>query len=187
MKFNQITITILVIAMLLLIPAEISTKERVELPPPQPRTLAQVPEPEQTTLIELPTQADGSFKTYMSYKAITNKASKQYEMQQLATTNEQGFRMYDGRYMVAVGTGIASECGVKLRVTLESGLVLECITGDIKSNAHTDVTNKYVEKNGNIVEFIVDTKEIPCDCKLMGDMSHAGLEGAIVRMEVVHD
>lgn len=133
----------------------------------------------------LPKDADGSFKTYMSYKAITNKNSKQYEMQQEAYTDENGFRIYDGCYMVALGSYYAKECGVKFAVTLEDGTEFRVITGDLKQDKHTNSTNQYMPSNGNIVEFIVDTKEISDLCRKMGDMSYAGLKGAIIKIERV--
>ena len=57
------------------------------------------------------------------------------------------------------------------------------IAGDVKSDLHTDT--KHQHKNGNIVEFIVDTQEISKTCKKMGDMSYAGLNGKIKSIEKV--
>lgn len=140
---------------------------------------------ELSTSLPLPTETDGSFKTYMDYRTITNKNSTQYQMQTQATTNSDGFRIYDDRYMIAVGTAYADKCGVKLNITLEDGTVLYCITGDIKSNNHTDTTNRYIPHNGNIVEFIVDTNTLSSTSKKMGDVSHSGLHGGIIKIEVV--
>ena len=143
------------------------------------------PTPETRTELKLPSRSSGSFKTYMGYKTITNKNSKQYEMQQKAYTDENGFRIYDDCYMVAMGTYYAKECGVKFAVTLEDGTEFYVITGDIKQKIHTNETNQYVPHNGNIIEFIVDTKKIPSTCRKMGDMSYAGLRGGIIKIERV--
>ena len=43
-------------------------------------------------------------KTYMSYKTITDKTSRQYELQTIAYTDEYGFRKIGDRYLVAIGT-----------------------------------------------------------------------------------
>lgn len=121
----------------------------------------------------------------MDYRTITNKSSVQYAMQLEALTDENGFRKYDDRFMVAVGTAYASECGIKINITLEDGTVINCITGDIKADIHTDPTNTHIPHNGNIVEFIVDTKTISDICRKMGDMSYAGIHGGIVKLEII--
>ena len=109
-------------------------------------------------------------KVYMDYRSITARNSKQWRMQQEATTNELGFRLYEGCYMVAMGTYYTGyECGKKFRIVLENGSEFIAITGDVKSDVHTD--SKHQHRNGNIIEFIVDTDMIPEDCRKMGDMS----------------
>ena len=68
----------------------------------------------------------------MGYKTITDKTSKQYELQQMAYTDEEGFRKIDNRYCVAIGTAFGVYTGQMLDVELENGTVIECIVGDIK-------------------------------------------------------
>lgn len=132
-----------------------------------------------------PVPGNNAFKTYMDYDAITNRNSAQYKMQQSAVTDENGLRVYDGKYCIAVGTYYASETGVEIDVTLESGRVLNCITGDIKSNAHTDSMNRQMPGNGNVVEFIVDTDSLPGAARKAGDISRIpGFEGSIVSIDV---
>jgi|InofroStandDraft_1065614.scaffolds.fasta_scaffold05138_5 hypothetical protein len=123
------------------------------------------------------------FKSYMDYRAITNKRSDQYQFQQEAITDENGFRVYDDCKMVAMGTYYVDKIGDKFRITLEDDTVFYAIAGDVKSDLHTDT--KHQHKNGNIVEFIVDTQEISKTCKKMGDMSYAGLNGKIKSIEKV--
>ena len=123
------------------------------------------------------------FKSYMDYITITNKSSDQYKLQQEATTDENGFRIYDECKMVALGTYYVDDIGDKFRITLEDDTVFYAIAGDVKSDLHTDP--KHQHKNGNIVEFIVDTQEISKTCKKMGDMSYAGLNGKIKSIEKV--
>lgn len=126
-----------------------------------------------------------SFKTYMSYKAITNENSNQYKLQQSCSTDENGLRMYDGRYTVAVGTYFTNKIGTKLDVYLDNGTVLPCITGDIKANKDTDATNQFCEINGNVLEFIVDTKTLDKKAKAMGDISSIpGFAGDITQIDV---
>ena len=136
--------------------------------------------------LPLPEETDGAFKTYMDYRTITNKNSIQYQMQTQAFTDSDGFRIYDDCYMVAVGTAYAQSCGVKFDITLEDGTIIHCITGDIKSDAHTDSTNRFIPHNGNIVEFIVDTKKLSSLSRKMGDISYSGLHGGIIKIEVIN-
>lgn len=116
-------------------------------------------------------KADTGFKAYMSYKAITAKSSKQWELQQDSWTDENGFRRLDNFYMVAMGTYYSKECGAKFHITMESGYEFDVIMGDVKSDEHTDILHQH--RNGNVMEFIVDTNKISNTCRVMGDMSYA--------------
>lgn len=135
--------------------------------------------------LELPTEATGEFKTYMDYRKITDKTSKQWNLQQLATTNEKGFRVFNGRYLVAVGSYYANEVGKELKITLDNGFVFYAMVGDIKMDIHTDANNQYIPINGNIVEFIVDIDKLDPMTKKLGDVSNSGFEGKIVMIEEV--
>lgn len=126
--------------------------------------------------LEVPNE-DTSFKSYMSYKAITNKKSLQYKMQQEAWTDENGLRRYGDAYMVAMGTFYANGCGEYFEVTLESGANFTVVTGDIKSNSHTDDRNMYSPiyidgemKYANILEFIVDTSIMSNSVRTSGNI-----------------
>lgn len=133
----------------------------------------------------LPEDADGSFKTYMDYKKITDKSSKQWHLQQLAYTDSEGFRKFNDSYLVAVGTYYADEVGKEFRVTLDSGIVFHAMVGDIKQDIHTDANNQYVTMNGNIMEFIVDVDKLDELTRKLGDVSNSGLEGSIIKIEEV--
>jgi hypothetical protein len=135
--------------------------------------------------LELPIEATGEFKTYMDYRKIKDKTSKQWNLQQLATTNEKGFRVFNGRYLVAVGSYYATEIGKELKITLDNGFVFYAMVGDIKMDIHTDANNQYVPINGNIIEFIVDIDKLDPKTKKLGDISNLGFEGKIVRIEEV--
>lgn len=129
-------------------------------------------EPEVPDGYDIPAAAT-SFKAWMSYRAITDKHSDQWKLQENAWTDGDGFRRYgdEGYYMVAMGTYYASRCGKVFDVTFESGETIRCIIGDIKADAHTDSLHQH--RNGNVVEFIVDGKAISKTCRRMGDMSYA--------------
>lgn len=146
-----------------------------------------VDRPREKSLVSrgLPLRTAGKFKSYMDYRTITNQSSKQWELQQQAETDEEGFRKYDGKYMVAVGSYYAKECGKELEITLDSGIVIEAIVSDLKQDRHTDESNMFVPKNGNIVEFIVDTKKLSKQSLKMGDVSYSGLPGSIISIKEV--
>ena len=111
-------------------------------------------------------------KTYMSYRAITDKTSKQYKLQQeVAYTDELGFRKVDNRYCVAIGTAFNASVGQYFDAELENGTIIECIVGDIKADKDTDKSNVFT-KQGCCLEFIVNTKILEPLVKKMGDCSY---------------
>ena len=111
------------------------------------------------------------FKSYMPYTAITNKKSKQYKLQQIASTGAYGIRVVDSRYLVAIGTAFNAKVGTYIDLILEDGFVIPCIVGDVKANKHTDSTNMITMHNGCVSEFIIDSKELHKSIKKSGDVS----------------
>jgi len=133
--------------------------------------------------LNVPTSPESNtgFKAWMDFRTITSRSSKQWELQQDAVTDPQtGIRMYDGRYMVALGTYYAQSAGERFHIVLDSGIEFDAITGDIKSDKHTDELHQH--RNGSIVEFIVDKKALPKMAKRMGDVSYAGFEGRVAEI-----
>mgnify|MGYP003602829156 CR=1 FL=1 len=133
---------------------------------------------------ELP-PVSGEFKTYMDYRTITDISSKQYKLQQQAITNEIGIREINGRLMVAMGTYYVEKVGKKFDITLSTGEVIPVIVGDIKSDLHTDPTNRYIQHNGNIVEFIVNEDILDRKIKLTGSLNHGKLKGQVTKIQEV--
>ena len=114
-----------------------------------------------------------TFKSWMDYRKITRHI--QYDLQQRATTNSDGLRVYEGRIMVAMANYTA---GTRLTLHLSSGVVLPVIIGDVKANtncAHPD---------GSILEFIVDRDTLHHRSKLMGNVNEL-YAGTIER--IYHD
>lgn len=156
---------------------------------PQPVTQTNEPvseqQPEDTIeSLEVP-DVNSAPKRYMDYRAITAPSSIQYALQQDATTDEYGFRRYGDYYMIALGTYYTGyECGKVFRITLDTGVSFEAITGDVKADVHTDSKNQH--RDGNIVEFIVDTKKISGMAAAMGDMSYSDgvdFSGKVTKIE----
>lgn len=112
-----------------------------------------------------------SMKTWMSYKAITSKESKQYKLQQIAYTGNYGIRMVNNRYCVALGSYFGCEIGQYFDLILENGEVLPCVMGDVKADIHTDSNNIITCASDCLSEFIVDPSVLNKDAKRDGNIS----------------
>ena len=129
--------------------------------------------------MELPKDTEGTTKTYMNYKSVTAKGSRQYALlNSKKAYTQNGFRMYDDCYCVALGSYYSKLIGTKFEIELSTGVKLKCILGDQKSDRHTDENHQYAVKNKDIVEFIIDDLELPG-----GDVSDVpGFEGSVVKI-----
>lgn len=135
---------------------------------------------------------DTSFKSYMSYKCITDKSSNQYKLQQKAYTDDMGLRKVDDYYLVAMGTYYSDTIGDKFRITLEGDKTFNVMIGDIKADIHTDKNNMYsavYNSNGkfisaNVLEFIVDTNKIDKSVRRLGSVNaYDDFKGNIIKIE----
>lgn len=131
--------------------------------------------PEKRTIIK-PCCTKSTFKSYMDFKKITNKSSRQYRLQKDAYT-EDGFRKVDGRVMVAMAN---FKVGDLLDLTFEDGSILEVIIGDIKANT------KCTHPDGSMLEFIVDTKTMNPRARKLGSF-HEIFPGSIVSIELMNN
>ena len=136
---------------------------------------------------------NSSFKTYMDYRAITNKNSSQYKfIKQWAWSDCEGFMRCNGEkdlgiddnyYLIALGSYYGTEIGTKYRITLDTGQVFYGVLADCKADAHTNITNQY-GKNKDIVEFLVDTERLNKDVKYHGSANvYMSLNGSIRKIE----
>ena len=119
-----------------------------------------------------------SFKCYMDYGTITNKSSSQYKLQQMATTDENGLRKIGDYYCVAMGT-YYGEVGDTFYIETDEGACWKVILADIKSDKHTNSTHQYTRANGCMMEFIVDTSELPSSIRNSGTVNALGFQGNI--------
>ena len=135
---------------------------------------------------EIPS-GDTAFKSYMSYRAITNTRSAQYQLQQKCWTDDEGLRRLNDDYVIALGTYYAEYIGERFKITLDTGESFTAVIGDFKADRHTDSKHQYYDSgNGrkNIVEFVVDTRELTRKARRMGDISYiSGFEGNIRSIE----
>ena len=128
-----------------------------------------------------------SFKSYMDYRAITNKNSAQWDLQTKCWTDKDGLRRKGDYYVVALGSYYADHIGDRFIITLDTGVEIPVIVGDLKADKHTDATNRYTlteDGRKNILEFVVDTQSLPEMARKMGDVSYvSGFRGNVRSIE----
>ena len=114
------------------------------------------------------------FKSYEDYRDITSPTSPHYRLQRdYAYTAEDGIRMVDGRYCIALGSYFTTTIGQYIDIVLANGTVIPCILGDQKADAHTDSLHVAHSTDSSVVEFIVDKKVLPNTPKRMGNISYS--------------
>ena len=130
---------------------------------------------------------DTSFMAYMDYRKITDETSTQWEMQQQAYTDENGFRKIGEDYCIALGSYYTNyECGIRFKITLDNGCSFTGIIADLKDDRHTDKeTHTHIKKNGNVVEYIIDDKVMPNEALELGNLGwyFENLDGQIKTIE----
>lgn len=142
-----------------------------------------------TTLIsyEVP-NINSEFKTYTDYRMIGGEGTGQLEIRNNSYTDELGMRRLNGtdEYIIALGSYYSQSAGEYFIITLDTGIVLNCITGDVKDNIHTNSTSQYITMNGNIVEFHIDSKKASKEMLLSGTVSYYNeFKGNIISIQKV--
>lgn len=128
-------------------------------------------------------------KPYEDYRAITDTTSRAYKFlhQDNVQVNEQGFVMLDNEYYCVALGGYWGTIGDKFIITLETGVELKCVIGDMKSNKDTN-SNNYAHKDGHVVEFIIDSdhsymRKINIKYHGLLNTTHDNFYGKIVNIE----
>lgn len=103
-----------------------------------------------------------STKTYMDYRAITNRESQQYKYIQNNMEVRNGL-LYDtdGSIGVALGSWWGA-IGSKWTVELSNGEVYDIVKIDEKANHHT-IGGCHHIGDGSVIEFVIDTQTIPIE------------------------
>jgi hypothetical protein len=141
---------------------------------------------ENTSYIEYSVpDVDSSFKAFMDYRSITDKTSDAYALQSKARTDALGFRRVGDDYIIALGSHFGKSIGTRYEIMLDSGKTFTAALGDNKSDRHTDKTNSYMEKTGNVVEFIIDRSVLSKEVYRLGDISSLGFEGSVVSIKEI--
>ena len=110
-------------------------------------------------------------KTWMTYR-LFGGSSPQQRLQELAYTDQEGFRKVNDRYCVALGSFFTTEIGQCFDLYLENGEIIHCVLGDGKSNKETDKHNIFTNNSNCCSEFLVDPDLIPDSVKRSGDVSY---------------
>lgn len=131
------------------------------------------------------TPAKNSFKSYMSYRAVSSSSAQGKLQAKAKTDKETGIRKVDGRYCIALGSYYCSKIGTKIDLVMANGSIVKCILADQKANRDTDAKNQKTS-DGSIAEFLVDMDELPSRVKTMGNVSYAAkeLKGNISKIRV---
>lgn len=134
------------------------------------------------------------FKTYMDYRKITNKSSKQYQLLHNGSFkyDDDGLIRTKGGEFIAVALGsYYGDIGTKYVCTLQSGNTtneVKLIKVEEKSNMHT--TNGCQASNNDIIEFVIDIDKArisyPTAIRL-GDFNYSKFNGYVKKMEKVTD
>lgn len=111
-----------------------------------------------------PPKLKEQYITYEPYNAITSEGTPHYKLRNLATSTEDGYRIYNGSVLVALASYYGTDIGTTYNIYFDDDKVLKAILGDNKSDLHTDPSHKYRDSSdkydgssGNIVEIIFDT------------------------------
>ena len=137
---------------------------------------------------------NSSFKTWMNYKAVTDKKSHQYKFIHtwgwvdsegfMRCSGDKGYGIDQDYYLIALGSYYGTTIGTKYKITLDTGKVFYGALADCKADRHTNSTNQYIPKNGNVVEFLVDASKLNKDVKRMGSANvYKPLNGKVAKIE----
>lgn len=118
-----------------------------------------------------------TFKSWMDYRKITNTSTRQWRYQQIATTDEYGFRTVDGYYMVAMAKQYGP-VGTKYIITFSGGQTMPVIIGDLKANTTCQ------HPDGSMIEMIVDSETMPSNVKRSGNYNSM-ISGTITEIRKV--
>lgn len=140
--------------------------------------------------VKLSVPSNSDMKSYMDYRAIKSKSSKQYKLQQLPEvyTDENGYRRLGEHYMIALGTYYSPSAGYIFKIKLDTGREFTAVTGDIKADKDTDETRRQHKKDKSVVEFIVSQDKIHPLAKNGGSMSkcpNSNMKGNVVKIEKI--
>lgn len=137
-------------------------------------------------LPDLPTDR----KVCTDYRVYNIPGTPHNRMQLLAWTDDLGCRRYNDYYIVGLGSAYADKLGEVFEAELETGVIFRIITGDMKADRDTDISNRFGECYNydgeycaNILEFIIDKEVLAKEAYLWGGVDYyEKFKGNIIRM-----
>lgn len=160
----KILITVILMVMATTIPEKevyaISSDYVAEVPPSYTPEIKQTkkakPKPES---IELPVcDVNADFASYMDYRTLTKRTSKQYALQGLSETKELGHRTHQEKKQIATHKQYGA-IGDKITVTFEDNSQETFVIADHKAN--TDCSHPVGDTGRtSIIEMVVDTNKV---------------------------
>lgn len=107
-----------------------------------------------------PCEVTGEFKSWTPY-TIYSRYSKQYKLQQIAYTDDNGLRKVGEYFCVALGSYYGREIGLVYEITLRHNgeyKTFKAVLCDQKDDRDTDSTHRYTKSCKCMVEFAIDKK-----------------------------
>ena len=103
--------------------------------------------------------SSSSTKTYMDYRLIDDRTSRQYQyINENMTVDETTGLLHDEQGFIGVALGsYYGEIGTRYYFTLDSGIVLPLVKIEEKSDNHT-VKGCYHASDKSVIEFVIDIK-----------------------------
>ena len=151
-----------IVALLLVVNTSVTTHDNVEIRQihtPTVKTVeVEIAEPKEPSW--LAPCSTSSSKTYMDYRKITNKSSKQYKYIKKHMKPKGGL-LYDneGNLGVALGSWWG-DIGSKWVIELDTGITLNVVKIDEKANKHVNNGCEH-KKDKSVIEFVIDVRSIP--------------------------
>jgi len=138
---------------------DLKPKAKVELKEPTESLVSAKPvEP----LVYRRVCSTNTFKSWMSFRAITSPSSRQYKLQSTAKTNSVTGQRTVGDYIMVAMSGEYGPVGNKYIITFLDESAIKVIIGDIKHEGCTS-------SDSSMIEFIVDPKLIPKSIRTSGN------------------
>lgn len=163
--------------------------ETIEFMPPEkiPET---TPLSKCKEILELPNISTNS-KLFTDYRKYNLPWTPHYRLQQVCYTDKDGLRRYENDYIVAMGSYYSTSIGDRFKITLDNGNIFTVMFGDGKWDSDCDERNMYMpvvnydgEKEGNLLEFIIDSDVLHEDVYNYGSLEKLEcFNGNIIQIE----
>jgi len=150
----------------------------------KPKAIVKLKEPTVSTkpvgqLVYRRVCSTNTFKSWMSFRAITSPSSRQYKLQSIAKTNAITGQRTVGDYIMVAMSGEYGPVGNRYVITFLDESAIKVIIGDIKHEGCTS------SGDNSMIEFIVDPKLLPKSIRTSGNYNSI-YKGRIVTIAEDH-